>query len=200
MVPTITVSKETYSRIEKAARPFVDSTPESVILHLLDANDYRKQDGSGTKNESASRKRQESLGPADRAEAEAEGGSNVLLPLSMFTSQRLGNRKPSVLEVNGEQISVRSWTDVSEAFVRWLVTHGVLRRQHLPLLNYSRQRDKYYISTKEEHLNPQKDGRWIDVEGFKVDIKYSAVNHVKNMITTLDQLGEDSPKVKMALR
>lgn len=48
MSPTITLSDETFSKLQKLAKPFVD-TPESVILDLADA-ELKRRSGSGGGN------------------------------------------------------------------------------------------------------------------------------------------------------
>ena len=93
-------------------------------------------------------------------------------------------------------ISVRDWTDLCEKFVQWFVDKDYLTTRHLPILNHS-GRDKYFINTKPEHLDSNKDAAWHEVAGFHVDTKYSAKTHMKNLLAALEQLGLENLSIKI---
>ena len=207
-MPEIQLSEETYSRLKRLARPFIDPTPESVIVRLLDTCELQetaRQHGQDDSTTVPSRRTRTEPPPNDGppgrelAAATHSLGPDETIPLHDLVRCDLSKAKPTAIEINGERIAARSWVQASEAFVRWLIDHDMLNGEKLPILNYTGS-DKYFINTERDHLSPHKGGRWLEVGGFYVDIKYSAVNHVRNFIATLDQIGGQRPRVGLSIR
>lgn len=201
MSPVIRISDDTYEGLKSLAEPFTD-TPDSTIARLLAI--YKQHKGTEKTSLEASQEvevPQESTEVPKSASAEAQASGVVdhtsqLLSLSTAAQRDLHKRKPVGLEIEGEMISVRDWTELCEKFVQWLVDKGHLTSKRLPILNHS-GRDKYFVNAEPEHLDPNKDAAWHEVAGFHVDTKYSTSAHVKNLLATLEQLGLEDLSVKI---
>lgn len=111
-----------------------------------------------------------------------------LISLYDLNSKKLISEKPIALQIDGVDYKVKSWSEVSIAFVDWLITTKKLTIDQLPILN-SAEKDKYFINSAEQHKNPEKNAIWKPVQGFYVDVKYNADCHIKNILYTLDKLG-----------
>ena len=122
--------------------------------------------------------------------------TSQLFSLSSAVERDLRKCKPIGLEIEGVVISVRDWTDLCEGFVQWLVDKGYLTSKRLPILNHY-GRDKFFINTKPEHLDSNKDGAWHEVAGFHVDTKYSTKGHMKNLLAALKHLELENLNVKI---
>ena len=120
------------------------------------------------------------------------------MSLSVAVQRNLHGRKPSTLWIEGEMMLVRDWSDLCEKFVLWLVDNGHLTLKRSPVLNHA-GRDKYFINTKPDHLDSNKDADWHEVAGFYVDTKYAAKIHIKNLISALEQLGLGNLKVEIGI-
>jgi len=187
MSPVIRVSESTYERLKSLAEPFTD-TPDSIIERLLSFHDEQK-------NAKAP--------PRSAPEGDAPRGSKVtpdsqLVTLPSALRADLRNRKPVVLSLEGDSIQVQDWADLCEKFVGWLVQKGYLSSQRLPIYNHA-ARDKYFINSIPEHSAPR-DGDWREVQGLHVDTKYNAEAHVKNLLSTLDQLELGTLRARIGFR
>lgn len=90
------------------------------------------------------------------------------------------------------QIAVDDWTDLSLRFVHWLIQNNHLSTGTLPVDNHARC-GKYFINGRAVHKHAEKDGLWKQVGPYYVDTKYNAGAHIKNILSTLDQLGVTDP-------
>ncbi len=125
---------------------------------------------------------------------------NQVLSLQQLMNQDLRRTKPSALLLDGQEIHVKNWAGVSTSFVRWLIEHGQLERRHLPIRTFALG-DRYYINTHPVHQNPKLGGVWNEVKGgFHVDVNFSAKDHVRNVKSTLEQLGLVDLNVRVSLR
>jgi hypothetical protein len=122
----------------------------------------------------------------------------------MFTLQQLAQKdsiskiKPLSLQVNEQEIPTKNWSDLCIKLVQWLLANGQLKPNHLPIYNVA-GRDKYFINSKREHADPQKDGNWKQVGNVYVDVKYNVQNHVKNIIYLLEHIHAEALSVKIRL-
>ncbi len=107
--------------------------------------------------------------------------------------------RPISLEIEGQATYVRSWTDLCVKFVKWLVDEGILTASQIPILNHA-QGEKYFINTERKHLFGEKDAAWKRVGDFFVDTKYNADAHVKNIRSTLRDVGRANVDVKITFR
>lgn len=181
MTKSVEISDSTYDRLQALAEPFTD-TPDSVIVRLLSFYEQHKAEpGSG---------------PIEPTSLPIPESQLIALPSALQRDLRF--IKPEVLSIEGESMLVRDWADLCEKFVCWLVRNDYLRSQKLPIYNHG-GRDKYFINTKPEHLDSRKDGNWRKVEGFYVDIKYNAKQHMQNLISTLEQLRLETLKIKIGI-
>ncbi|MFC2076163.1 type I restriction endonuclease [candidate division KSB1 bacterium] len=124
-------------------------------------------------------------------------------PLKSYRLQQLVNKtssfmKPTFVEIEGERISTRNWADLCVKFVIWLVDNKHITQNKLPIWNCA-HRDKYFINNTREHADPLKNGYWKEAKGFYVDIKYPVKAHVKNIISTLEQLSLSSLDVTIGI-
>ena len=99
---------------------------------------------------------------------------------------------PSVFYDGALAIAVNNWADLCAIFVRWLVQNKYLSANSVPIHNHAK-RDKYFINNAPRHAIPGKDGDWRAVGQFYVDTKYNADAHIKNILSTLEQLGVVNP-------
>ena len=99
--------------------------------------------------------------------------------------------KPLIFFDSISSISVADWTELSLAFVNWLILNNHLKKEKLPIPNYA-NRGKYFIN-----LNPKKDGSWHRIGGFYIDTKYNAQGHIKNIISTVNFLGVYNPEFRI---
>ena len=91
-------------------------------------------------------------------------------------------RKPRSLRINDETFHVRTWVEVNTRLISWLVREGYLTESSLPVFNATET--KILIDGQEEDR-----GEWREaVEGFYVDIRYSAKAHTKNIKAYLERL------------
>ena len=107
--------------------------------------------------------------------------------------------KPLKFTVETVVIPVYDWTELSKEFVRWLIEKGHLKKENLPIHNHA-NRGKYFINSEPVHEYAEKDGYWCEVNSFYVDTKYNAEHHVKNIISSLAQLGVYNPDIKFSFR
>lgn len=107
--------------------------------------------------------------------------------------------KPIEFTSGTTSIAVSDWTELAKEFVRWLIEKGHLKNKNLPVHNHAKK-GKYFINLKPEHKYPEKDGYWYKINNVHVDTKYNAEHHVKNIISTLDQLGIYNPNIKISFR
>jgi hypothetical protein len=94
------------------------------------------------------------------------------------------NTSPSKLIIEDRQYSVRTWTDLCEDFVSWLIDKGYLSLSNMPMYDHA-ERDKYFINVRPEHLKLERTAQWVKVGSFYVNTKYSAEAHKENIIHTL---------------
>lgn len=105
--------------------------------------------------------------------------------------------KPYEFTSGDSRVAVSDWTDLAVAFVGWLIEKGHLSEENLPIHNHAK-RGKYYINSTPVHKYPEKDGYWHHVGNYHIDTKYNAEHHVKNILSTLNQLGVYSPDIKFS--
>lgn len=117
--------------------------------------------------------------------------------LPQIANESLGGSKPKSLIIENNKIEVRNWSDLSIKFVSWLMKNNYLEINKLPIYNAAK-RDKYFINVKPEHENPEKDAAWKEVGGFYIDVKYSTKMHIKNIISTLEQLNIENLKIEIS--
>lgn len=82
MVPSITLSEDTLSALERLARPFVDTTPEHVIRRLLDKDDGRGEWGKTTEEEGESGKLKRTRISSDQKVPQSEYREPILEALA----------------------------------------------------------------------------------------------------------------------
>jgi hypothetical protein len=97
------------------------------------------------------------------------------------------------------EIAVADWADLDKRLVAWLAREGHLANANLPIHNYAK-RGKYFINDKARHSQPNFGGNWQRVGHFYVDTKYNATSHVKNLLSTLEQLDLRDPHFYLAFR
>ncbi len=107
--------------------------------------------------------------------------------------------KPTSFTYDGQKTSVNNntWTDLVKIFVKWLIENGHLKRDNLPIHSHAK-RGKYFINSAGSHCDPEKDGAWHEVDGFWIDTKYNAEHHIKNIMSTLEQLDIFNPDIKIS--
>jgi len=109
------------------------------------------------------------------------------------------NIKPYRFHADGIDITVQDWTELSMAFVRWLIEKGHLKPDMLPVHNHAK-RGKYFINSKPQHKIQEKDACWKLIGSYYVDTKYNADSHIKNILAALKQLGILSPQIQVSFR
>jgi len=120
-------------------------------------------------------------------------------PLFTLAQQDLHNRKPVLLEMETDSFPVRNWADLCVHFVQWLLEHGHLTKSALPILNGA-GRDKYFINSRKEHVDPSRDAAWKEVApSVFVDTKYSTTAHVSNLKACLLHLRLERLQVKITV-
>jgi len=121
--------------------------------------------------------------------AKETGKANKMYALNELKSLNLEKEiRPYQLRIDGDIIDVDDWTDVCKHFVERLIEKGFLTSFSTPIFNYSDTRQKYFINTKPKHFFPEMDGAWKQVGSFFVDTKYSAGDHIRNIVNTLNHL------------
>lgn len=116
--------------------------------------------------------------------------------LSQLANESFSKRKPVYIEIEKTRIDTKDWSDLCVKFITWLIQNDYLSHKNLPLYNYSK-RDKYFVNIKPEHADPHKDGYWKEVKGFYIDTKYTTKAHIKNFISTLQQLDISTIDIKI---
>ena len=121
------------------------------------------------------------------------------MPITNLVTKDLNKTKPRLLYIEDTEYRVKSWVEVCEYFVSYLIEHDYLSHRDLPISNYSENYrvEKYFINRKPQHSLERIDGEWKNVKGFYIDIKYNSINHVKNIITTLEQLDIKNLKIRL---
>lgn len=107
--------------------------------------------------------------------------------------------KPTEFIAGTITIPVSDWTELSKEFVRWLIEKKYLTKEKLPIHNNAK-RGKYFINSEPFHKYTEKDGFWHEVNNFHVDTKYNAERHMKNILSSLSQLGIYNPDIKFSFR
>ncbi len=120
--------------------------------------------------------------------------------LSELESRELDKEyKPRTLIIEGQNIEVKNWTELSTKFVEWLIKKEYLVENNLPIYNFS-ERDKYFINNVARHKIAEKDGQWKPVVDFFIDTKYNANCHKKNIIYALKYLEIYNADIKISFR
>ena len=109
---------------------------------------------------------------------------------------KLDHIKPKELEIEGEKIQVKDWTDLCIRLVTWLEEQNHLKKDHIPIFNHA-NRDKYFVNSEKKHMNPSKDGKWNRAGSFYIDTKYASDVHVKNLRAMLDAIGKNDLKIRI---
>ncbi|MCH8956239.1 hypothetical protein IIA28_13120 [candidate division KSB1 bacterium] len=117
--------------------------------------------------------------------------------LSQLANENFSKIKPAYIEIEKSKFENKNWSDLCVKFVTWLVQNHYLTHSNIPIYNYS-HRNKYFVNLKAEHADPNKAGYWKQVKEFYIDTQYSTKAHVKNLISTLQQLNIDSLDVKIS--
>ena len=107
--------------------------------------------------------------------------------------------KPRAFFDRALELAVHEWADLDQVLVDWLVREGHLTKSKLPIHNYARL-GKYFINDTPHHKKSSADGNWHKVGDFYVDTKYNAESHIKNLLSTLEQLGVHDPHFYLAFR
>lgn len=97
------------------------------------------------------------------------------------------------------EVKVEDWADLDRRLVAWLSREGHLTKASLPIHNHAK-RGKYFINDQPQHSTPDFDGDWHQVGDFYVDTKYNAQSHIRNLLSTLEQLGLRDPHFYLAFR
>jgi hypothetical protein len=97
------------------------------------------------------------------------------------------------------EVTVEDWADLDRQLVAWLSREGHLTKANLPIHNHAK-RGKYFINGQPQHSTPDFDGDWHRVGDFYVDTKYNAQSHIRNLLSTLEQLGLRDPHFYLAFR
>ena len=113
--------------------------------------------------------------------------SGATYNLDSLPSMDIINSKPSKIVISTKEYDTKDWTDLCKKFVLFLIEDNYLTESDLPIYTYS-GKDKYFIAKEAKHENPERDGKWVKVGNFFIDVKYNANNHVKNILKTLDSL------------
>ena len=111
----------------------------------------------------------------------------VTYNLDSLLSIDITSSRPSKIVINTKEYDTKDWTDLCKKFVLFLIEDNYLTESYLPIYTYS-GKDKYFIAKEAKHENPERDGKWVKVGNFFIDVKYNANNHVKNILKTLDSL------------
>jgi len=106
------------------------------------------------------------------------------------------DKRPSNLEIRGQQFTVKGWKDLIGKFVNWLIMHNLLNVSDTPILDHT-QTDKYFINTQPRHKALEKDGKWDRMGSFYIDTKYNAEGHKKNIIHALRHLEVRDARIKI---
>jgi hypothetical protein len=188
---TALVSEETKEKILEFIRnefsdygsTLVDEALDGIELSLTikmaaQKTPAQKEPGRSTKTRRLTPKERESSASSDYV-------PNKEYTLDALQKMSLGrDTRPSKLIIEGRQYSVRTWTDLCEDFVSWLIDNGYLSLSNIPMYNHT-ERDKYFINVEPEHQKRGKTAQWVKVGSFFVDTKYNAEAHKENIIHTL---------------
>ncbi len=97
------------------------------------------------------------------------------------------------------EVAVHNWADLDKQLVVWLAREGHLTKNKLPIQNHAGH-GKYFINDARRHGRSGFKSDWQRVGEFYVDTKYNAQSHIKNLLTTLEQLGVRDPHFYLAFR
>jgi len=118
--------------------------------------------------------------------------------LIQLANKNLGNVKPVHMELNNITIETKSWSNLCEKLIDWLIKNKHLKKAHLPIYNAA-AKNKYFVNSKPEHENPAKNGFWKNVKGFYIDVKYATKVHIQNIIHILKHLGIEDIDLKIKI-
>lgn len=118
-----------------------------------------------------------------------------------MVSDKIFNKtiKPYKFTFGAISIDVSSWTELTIKFVRWLIEEKYLKQENLPITNHA-ERGKYFINSKPVHQYAEKKRSWHKINNYHIDTKYNAEDHIKNIISALNQLGIYNPDIKVSFR
>lgn len=209
-MPVVRIPDDLFERLQRHAVPLVDTTT-SVIARILD--DYERSVGKSTvKRDSlgsahSEQARQEPLGPGDRGASDhpTSGTQHEEVPagvrlrgLRILSQRPMHSARPTMIEIDGEVERVSTWAQLCDVFVKWLLDHQKLPSHRVPIYNAA-GRGKYFINTKPEHADSTKKANWRKVGDVFVDTKYNGDAHIRNLISTLENLGLEDLSVKIEI-
>lgn len=163
MAKIISLSEETYARLQKLARPFVDREPEDVIRRLLD--------GASTKDVAKPSEGGDSARPTIHAASERTTDTAVV---------RAPRERGTIVELDGNRITATTVPDLCTKVLDFISAKG-LWDQFVGLAPYATSAKRYLFAKSPKH--PQGND-------FFVPIKYKNIymEAHKNYETTIKQL------------
>ena len=186
-------TKEKIIEFLKREYPDFDSDFFSLVMNNIKIDfidEYKTHPFSGAQQ----KKSQASIiGPSEKGKIHS-GKTYTLEELDKMHLET--DKKPSNLEIRGQQFAVKGWKDLIGRFVNWLIMHNLLNVKDTPILDHTLT-DKYFINTQPRHKDLAKDGKWDRIGSFYIDTKYDAEGHKKNIIHALRHLGVKGARIKI---
>lgn len=123
----------------------------------------------------------------------ATSGEYALVELVKKDVGDLVKTKPSGMKIDGVFFEVKSWTDLSCRFVKFLIDKKDLSSANLPLCPSDRSPKAFVNSYPGQPKGVDADSNFLKVvDGFYVDSKYNAKYHLLNIYRTLKKLNIES--------
>lgn len=173
MSHTITISDDTFARLQNCAIPFVDTEPQDVIRRLLDLH-------GGTL---------ESRQPPAPPTGASEEAQHSLVSRS---AARLPRQRGTTVVVDGVTISAVSVRDLYEQALKVLVdAHEQELAAVLPVRTSSQ---RYLVAQQDTHPNGRPFVIRVDYRGYYMEAHKdykNAVSHLKHLVTRLGLSFED---------
>lgn len=96
---------------------------------------------------------------------------------------------PTFLVIDDKKIPVKTWTDVTVEFIRFLLAANLLKKHMLPFCPDSGT-SKAYVNSVPMHPVAELDCKFTPVaENVYVDTKWNAQSHISKIVKSLEKLG-----------
>ncbi|MCH5277281.1 MAG: hypothetical protein J1E80_05535 [Desulfovibrionaceae bacterium] len=109
--------------------------------------------------------------------------------LYTWETSELVKKKPKKLCIDQYSYDVKHWSELTCLFVKFLITHGDLKKENLPIRFHKTGKAFVNSIPKQPSDANGSDGMFREVaDGFYVDVKYNVRYHIMNMVNILKKL------------
>ena len=118
-------------------------------------------------------------------------------PLSELNPQK-GDPNPTEISFPDKTtVSIKSWRDMMEKAVHWLIDNNILNTSHSPIPAQGSSSKRYLVSTKPIHSNGKEFTSSSEIGTFYIETHFNASNIVPQVRHIIQHVGQDPAQFKV---